>query len=69
MFVENTSLVEYLATTCGLDLTNPNISLKWKTILETYTNSILDIGNNISAGINTASYNILNKVLKSFIPY
>ena len=69
MFVENTSLVEYLATACGLDLTSPNLTLKWKTILETYTNSLLDVGTNISAGINTAAFNLLNKVNKSFLPF
>lgn len=69
MFVENTSLVEYLATACGLDLTAPNIGLKWKTILETYESSFKDIGTNISSGINNAAFNLLQKVGKSVLPF
>lgn len=69
MFVENTSLVEYLATACGLDLTAPNLGLKWKTILETYESSFKDIGTNISSGIGTAAFKFIDKVGKSILPF
>lgn len=68
MFIENTSLVEYLATACGLDLTAPNLKLKWKTLIDVYMGSVRDIPNNISAGINQAAYNALNKALKFAAP-
>lgn len=47
MFIENTSLVEYLAGSCGLDLTSPNIDLKWGKTLHAYAAAVKDIPTNL----------------------
>lgn len=45
-FLQNSSLIEYIATNCGLDLTSPNLSLKWAKTMNVYINSIKDIPTN-----------------------
>ena len=51
MFVNNSSLVEYLATTCGLSLITPNLEKKWQNIISTMTNYLKDIDNTIGQNI------------------
>lgn len=43
MFVNNSSLVEFLAVNCGLSLTSPNIHKKTEMIINSLTNAIQEI--------------------------
>ena len=51
LFVNNSSLIEYLATTCGLSLITPNIQARLDMLTNALVNSFTDIGDNIMAGI------------------
>lgn len=59
LFVNNSSLVEYLATTCGLSLITPKIQKKWDMIVNSIGNSFFDIDNNIFDGISEAVDNFM----------
>lgn len=54
LFVNNSSLVEYLATTCGLSLITPNLERRLDMIVNAVTNAFTDIDNNIISGITEA---------------
>lgn len=43
LFVNNSSLIEYLAVTCGLSVTSPQLSKKAELILNTTSNAIKDV--------------------------
>jgi hypothetical protein len=51
MFFENKGLMNWLAVTCGVDITEPNFSEKWKAIMLTLLNSVIDIPNNVANSI------------------
>lgn len=51
LFINNSSLVEYLAVTCGLNLLNPNLSKKMTATVNALMNSITDIPNNVKSRI------------------
>lgn len=51
MFVNNSSLIEFLATNCGLSLTTPNMKLRAEMTINTLAESAKGITNNISSGI------------------
>ena len=52
LFVNNSSLIEYLATNCGLSLTNPQINNKIQNVVNAYTNAITDIPENIKSAMS-----------------
>lgn len=51
-FLQNSSLIEYIATSCGLDLTSPNFDLKMKNVINTTVNSFKDIPTNIKSTVD-----------------
>lgn len=59
-FANNTSLIEYLATNCGLDLTAPNMKTKWNNLSNSNINAIKDIPNSITSSINEKLGNAWN---------
>lgn len=54
MFVNNSSLIEFLATNCGLSLISPNIKTRLELTLSTGIESITSIPDNISSAIKEA---------------
>lgn len=54
LFINNSSLIEYLATTCGLSLITPNIEVRLNMIINAVTNAFLDIDDTIMAGVTEA---------------
>lgn len=62
LFLSNSSLIEYLATTCGLSLLRPNAELKYKNLLHTVQNSFTDIPDNIKE-------NVLEKVSDIYLKF
>ena len=54
LFINNSSLIEYLATTCGMSLITPNLQSKFDMIVDTVVGSFVDIDNNIFGAINNA---------------
>ena len=63
LFVNNSSLVEYLATTCGLSLITPRLEDKWNMVVNSLVSSFFDIDNNIFDGISEAVDNLLTDFL------
>jgi hypothetical protein len=61
-FVNNSSLIEYLATNCGLDLTAPNFSIKYQNIINSYTSSLLDVPSNVKSEVEQKIYNLISSV-------
>ena len=47
LFINNTSLLEFLANTCGLSLVNPSLQKKGEMVLSTFKNAITDVPANI----------------------
>ena len=43
LFMNNQGLIEFLAVTCGVDITKPDISMKLETIISTFVNSLYDL--------------------------
>ena len=63
LFVNNSSLIEYLATTCGLSLITPNIQARLDLLTNTVVNAFTDIDDNIVAGINEKVDNFVKDFL------
>lgn len=47
LFFENKGLINWLAVTCGLDVTKPAFEEKWQAILMSFMNSAVDIPGNV----------------------
>lgn len=64
LFINNSSLVEYLAINAGLDLVNSNTTKKFNLIWNSISDSIKDVGNNVVSNIteemDSILYNIVN---------
>lgn len=62
LFINNTSLIDYLGVTCGLSAGAPNLTKKKNMIVNTITKSFTDIPSSISANVEDA----MNKFVMSF---
>jgi hypothetical protein len=60
-FMHNTSLVEFLATNCGMSLTKPNYQTKFNLILSSIINKFTDIPDDVNITIKTYIENLLKK--------
>lgn len=63
LFVNNSSLIEYLATTCGLSLITPNIDARLDMLTNAVSNAFMDIDDNIVSGITEA----IDNAVKNFL--
>lgn len=62
LFFENKGLMNWLAVTCGVDITTPNFSEKWSAILLTLLNSAVDMpSNTYNSVIEYLRENIINR--------
>ncbi len=66
-FAKNSSLIEYLATNCGMSLTKPNaekkVDVMWNTLLRTFT----DAPGNVTGTVLSAAYeNTIGKLRSLF---
>lgn len=52
MFVQNTSLIEFLATQCGISITSPNIKKKYEMIFSSIENAFRDIDDDIASRVH-----------------
>ena len=59
LFANNSSLVEYLATNCGITLTAPNFKTKWNNIINTTISSFTDIPSNIKSSVEEKIYSTI----------
>jgi hypothetical protein len=60
LFINNSSLVEFLATNCGLSLTKPNYSEKFNLIINSFKNKIIDIPNSVKSTVDQFMSSIIN---------
>lgn len=66
-FAKNPSLVEYLATNCGMSLTKPNAGKKVETYFTSLVNSGMDVPGNIQGGMLAGIYeNSIGKIRSLF---
>ena len=61
-FVNNSSLLEFLATNCGLSLIKPQYRTKYKYILNSVKSSLTDIPSNVSSKVNESIYNLISSM-------
>lgn len=61
LFINNSSLVEFLATNCGLSLTKPNYDEKVKSFINMVENKYLDVPNTAKSLVNE----YLNRIIMS----
>ena len=58
-FINNASLVDFIATNCGMSLTKPNYELKWNALMNSVVNGFTDvpatIGQNIDEVVTDAA--------------
>ena len=66
LFINNSSLIEYLATTCGMSLTKPNLETKYKMILDTMISSFTDIPSNVKSSIDETINNFISQHLSLY---
>ena len=66
LFINNSSLIEYLATTCGMSLTKPNLETKYKMILDTMISSFTDIPTNVKSSIDETINNFISQHLSLY---
>ena len=59
-FVNNSSLIEYLATTCGMTITAPNFKKKYTNIINTVVSSFTDIPGSIKSSIEEDVYKLIS---------
>lgn len=59
LFIHNSSLVDYLAVSCGLDILRPNIAKKANMVWKTASNAFLNIPSNVA---NVISEDLGNKL-------
>jgi len=62
LFFTNQGLIEFLAVTCGVNISQGNIALKIQTIISTFSNTLFDIPSN-------AYDNIVQGIRKSIEPW
>lgn len=60
LFINNTSLIEYLSVTCGISLITPNLKTKASTFVSSVLNAVNDVPNNISGMANEAIQNSIS---------
>lgn len=60
LFVNNSSLVEYLATNCGMSLIQPNVKKKLDLLLNTTQNAITNIPANVGGAMMESLTNLVN---------
>lgn len=61
-FLNNSSLVEYLATNCGMNLTMPNYEQKWSNIVNTVVKSFTDVPSTVKSSVNETIYGLIRKM-------
>ena len=61
-FVNNTSMIEYIATNCGVDITAPNIKAKWNNIIKSTVSSFTDIPNTVKSSVEESIYRAISNV-------
>lgn len=61
-FINNTSMIEYIATNCGVDITAPNIKAKWNNIINSTVSSFTDIPNTVKSSVEESIYRAISNV-------
>lgn len=59
-FINNTSLIEFLATNCGMSLTKPNYEEKYSMIVDTIKSAFTDIPTTVKSKVQENIYNLIS---------
>ena len=63
-FMQNQGMIDFLAVTCGVDITEPTFILKIKTMFAVFLNKIFDIPNNVFNEVIDDLRDILNPFIE-----
>ena len=63
-FLNNQGLIEFLAVTCGMDITKPNVVTKIQSIFSTYLNTMFDIPTNFYNNVLDGLRNTIEPLIK-----
>ena len=66
LFVNNSSLVEYLAVNCGLSLISPNASKKYQLIADSVVSMVFDVPTNVVSRFSETVKSKINGILKLY---
>lgn len=58
-FANNSSLIEYIATNCGMSLTSPNFEKKWTNLINNVTSAFTDIPTSVKGSIEESIYSTI----------
>lgn len=61
-FINNSSLIEYIATNCGMTLTSPNFTKKYSNIINTVVSSFTDIPDTLKSTVEESVYSLISSV-------
>lgn len=66
LFMNNSSLIEFLSVNCGLSLISPNISKKVDLLADTTLNAFRDIPTNVGGRVKEGIYSWVNSLLRLY---
>lgn len=61
-FINNSSLIEYLATNCGIDITAPNYKAKWNNVINSTVAAFNDIPTTVKSSVEEKIYRAISSV-------
>lgn len=64
-FLNNSSLVDYIATNCGMSITKPNFEKRIDAVLSALSNTVTDIPNNVSKTISESIDVTIENILRA----
>lgn len=65
-FVNNSSLIEFLAVNCGLSITTPNLKKKWNVFASSIINRLTDIPGTIASAVDETINAFFTKLLSVY---
>lgn len=64
LFFNNQGLIDFLAVSCGVDITSPNLTMKLESIISSYVNSLFDIPSNYYDSVIQSIRNVIEPMFK-----
>lgn len=64
LFFKNQGLIDFLAVTCGMDITRPNFAMKIESIISTYKSTLFDVPSNVYDNVIQGLRNSLESYFK-----
>ena len=59
-FINNSSLIEYLATNCGMSLTKPNYEKKYSAMFNNFKSKFTDIPTSVKTAVDQSVFDLIS---------